>query len=110
MRTATSESRRLPHTCSGYKHLGPRPFPCRSTAHSSVRQPASLERRPWMSYPIIPQIGIIMSSEKDLPQMEVAAYTLRDLGIPFEMTALSPYRLPERVRDYGLGAEERGYE
>jgi 5-(carboxyamino)imidazole ribonucleotide mutase len=58
----------------------------------------------------IPQIGIIMSSEKDLPQMEMAATTLRDLGIPFEMTALSPYRMPDQVRDYGLSAEHRGFE
>lgn len=58
----------------------------------------------------IPQIGIIMSSEKDLPQMELAAITLRDLGIPFEMTALSPYRTPEQVREYGVTAERRGYE
>src|SRR3569833_3109440 len=63
-----------------------------------------------MAYPRIPQIGIIMSSEKDLPQMEQAAFTLRDLGIPFEMTALSPYRLPDQVRDYGMEAERRGYE
>jgi 5-(carboxyamino)imidazole ribonucleotide mutase len=58
----------------------------------------------------IPQIGIIMSSEKDLPQMEQAAFVLRELGIPFEMTALSPYRTPDQVRDYGLGAERKGYE
>jgi 5-(carboxyamino)imidazole ribonucleotide mutase len=51
-----------------------------------------------------------MSSEKDLPQMEPAATTLRDLGIPFEMTALSPYRMPEEVREYGTAAEHRGYE
>lgn len=42
--------------------------------------------------------------------MEQAAYTLRSLGIPFEMTALSPYRMPDQVRDYGLQAEKRGYE
>jgi 5-(carboxyamino)imidazole ribonucleotide mutase len=51
-----------------------------------------------------------MSSEKDLPQMEQAAYCLRDLGIPFEMTALSPYRTPDQVREYGMAAERRGYE
>jgi 5-(carboxyamino)imidazole ribonucleotide mutase len=63
-----------------------------------------------MEHRRVPQIGIIMSSEKDLPQMEQAAFTLRDLGIPFEMTALSPYRTPDQVRDYGLTAERRGYE
>jgi 5-(carboxyamino)imidazole ribonucleotide mutase len=63
-----------------------------------------------MTYARVPQIGIIMSSEKDLPQMEQAACTLRDLGIPFEMTALSPYRTPDQVREYGIVAEQRGYE
>jgi phosphoribosylaminoimidazole carboxylase PurE protein len=63
-----------------------------------------------MTYARIPQIGIIMSSEKDLPQMEQAACTLRSLGIPFEMTALSPYRMPDLVREYGMGAEQRGFE
>jgi 5-(carboxyamino)imidazole ribonucleotide mutase len=63
-----------------------------------------------MQYARIPQIGIIMSSEKDLPQMEQAAITLRELGIPFEMTAMSPYRMPDQVREYGMTAERHGYE
>ena len=63
-----------------------------------------------MTHQRIPQIGIIMSSEKDLPLMEQAAYSLRDLGIPFEMTALSPYRTPDEVREYGQQAESKGYE
>jgi 5-(carboxyamino)imidazole ribonucleotide mutase len=63
-----------------------------------------------MRHARIPQIGIIMSSEKDLPMMEPAAIALRDLGIPFEMTALSPYRVPDQVREYGLTAEKRGFE
>jgi len=58
----------------------------------------------------IPQIGMIMSSEKDLEQMEGAANTLRELGIPFEMTALSPYRMPDEVREFGRNAERKGYE
>lgn len=63
-----------------------------------------------MAYPRIPQIGIVMSSEKDLPLMEEAARVLRDLGIPFEMMALSPYRMPDQVREFGLSAEQRGFE
>ncbi|MGV3720227.1 MAG: 5-(carboxyamino)imidazole ribonucleotide mutase [Actinomycetota bacterium] len=63
-----------------------------------------------MAYQRIPQIGIIMSSEKDLPLMEQAACALQRLGIPFEMTAHSPYRAPDAVREYGKTAESRGYE
>jgi 5-(carboxyamino)imidazole ribonucleotide mutase len=63
-----------------------------------------------MHYPRVPQIGIVMSSEKDLPKMEAAAHTLQSLGIPFEMTALSPYRMPDMVREYGVNAERKGFE
>ena len=58
----------------------------------------------------IPQIGIVMNSDKDLPVMQRAAEFLHRLGIPFEMTVLSPYRTPDLVRDYGTHAARRGYE
>jgi 5-(carboxyamino)imidazole ribonucleotide mutase len=58
----------------------------------------------------IPQIGIVMSSDKDLTTMTLAAEFLHALDIPFEMTAISPYRTPDRVREYGLTAERHGYE
>ena len=58
----------------------------------------------------VPQIGIILSSDKDLPLMEPGARCLAELGIPFEMTALSPYRSPDAVREYAQTAEKRGYE
>jgi len=50
----------------------------------------------------IPQIGIVIGSDIDLPYMEKAARFLRDLDIPFEMTSMSAYRTPDKVRDYGL--------
>lgn len=58
----------------------------------------------------IPQIGIVMNSDKDLPQMQQAAEFLHSLGIPFEMTVVSPYRTPDRVREYGTTAIRKGYE
>ncbi|MBI3946118.1 MAG: AIR carboxylase family protein [Armatimonadetes bacterium] len=58
----------------------------------------------------MPQIGIVMGSDRDLPHMEKAARFLRNLDIPFEMTALSAYRCPDRVREYGLSALGRGFE
>lgn len=58
----------------------------------------------------IPQIGIVMNSDKDLPLMQRAAEFLHSLGIPFEMTVLSPYRTPDRVREYGTTIPRRGYE
>src|SRR5438034_9774570 len=59
---------------------------------------------------LIPQIGIVMSSDKDLPRMREGAEFLYELGIAFEMTAISPYRVPDQVREYGVGAERSGYE
>jgi 5-(carboxyamino)imidazole ribonucleotide mutase len=59
---------------------------------------------------LIPQIGIVMSSDKDLPRMREGALFLHSLNIPFEMTALSPYRVPDQVREYGVSAEAAGYE
>lgn len=58
----------------------------------------------------IPQIGIVMSSIKDLDTMRQAAEFLVALDIPFEMTTISPYRTPDKVREYGLAAEKHGYE
>ncbi len=58
----------------------------------------------------IPQIGIVMNSDKDLPHMQRAAEFLHSLGIPFEMTVLSPYRTPDRVREYGTTACRKGFE
>lgn len=42
--------------------------------------------------------------------MQRAAEWLRELGIPFAMTALSAYRTPDEVRDYAVSAEQRGIE
>ncbi len=58
----------------------------------------------------IPQIGIVMGSDIDLPYMEKAAHFLGELDIPFEMTSMSAYRTPDKVREFGLGAAERGFE
>jgi 5-(carboxyamino)imidazole ribonucleotide mutase len=58
----------------------------------------------------IPQIGIVMNSDRDLPLMQRAAEFLHGLGIPFEMTVVSPYRTPDRVREYGTTAARKGFE
>src|ERR1051326_4791443 len=67
-------------------------------------------RRVWMIEGRIPQVGIVMSSSDDLARVEAAGRFLRDLGIPFEMTALSAYEAPDAVREYGCSASGRGFE
>ena len=54
------------------------------------------------------QIGIIMGSESDLKVMNEAAEVLRELGAAFELTVVSAHRTPDRMRDYAVGAAERG--
>lgn len=57
-----------------------------------------------------PRVSIIMGSTSDLPVMEKAAKVLNDMGIPFEMNALSAHRTPTEVEDFAKNAAERGIE
>ena len=57
-----------------------------------------------------PRVSIIMGSTSDLPVMEKAAKVLDDMGIPFEMTALSAHRTPAEVEAFATGAAGRGIE
>ncbi len=56
----------------------------------------------------MPQVGIIMGSDSDLPVMKLAAVVLKDFGIPFELTIVSAHRTPQRMFDYAQQAHERG--
>ena len=51
-----------------------------------------------------------MGSTSDLPVMEKAAKVLDDMGIPFEMNALSAHRTPAEVEAFATGAAGRGIE
>jgi len=55
-----------------------------------------------------PIVSIIMGSTSDLPIMEKAAKFLNEMGIPFEMNALSAHRTPQQAADFARGAHERG--
>lgn len=53
-------------------------------------------------------VSIIMGSTSDLPVMEKAAKILDEMGIYFEMNALSAHRTPQEVTQFALEAEARG--
>lgn len=53
-------------------------------------------------------VGIIFGSQSDQKVMAPAGVILEKFGIDFEMEAMSAHRDPERVREYVLGAEDRG--
>jgi 5-(carboxyamino)imidazole ribonucleotide mutase len=55
-----------------------------------------------------PAVSIIMGSVSDLKVMEKAAEFLDNIGIPFEINALSAHRTPEAVEKFARGAAGRG--
>lgn len=55
-----------------------------------------------------PLVGILMSSDTDLPVMQEAAAMLQEFGIDYEMTIASAHRTPKRVIEYSQSAERRG--
>ncbi len=56
------------------------------------------------------RVGIIMGSTSDLDTMRVAATTLQELGIPFEMRVVSAHRTPDLMFRYASEAKGRGLE
>ena len=55
------------------------------------------------------KIGIIMGSDSDLPIVQKAIDTLKDLEIPFEVHVYSAHRTPEQARDFARNARENGF-
>lgn len=58
----------------------------------------------------MPLVAVVMGSQSDEPLMQPALDMLQELGIPFEVRALSAHRTPDKTRDYALKAQERGIE
>jgi len=56
----------------------------------------------------MPQVGIIMGSQSDLPIMQEAADFLAEMGVDYEMTIVSAHRTPDRMLEYARGAADRG--
>lgn len=57
-----------------------------------------------------PRVSIIMGSTSDLSVMEKAAKVLNDMGVPFEVNALSAHRTPAEVEHFAKNAAGRGIE
>lgn len=56
----------------------------------------------------MPQVGIIMGSDSDLPVMAEAAKVLDDFGIDYELTIVSAHRTPDKMYEYAKTARQRG--
>lgn len=55
------------------------------------------------------KVGLVMGSDSDLPVVEKAIETLRELEIPFEVHVYSAHRTPEQARDFARGARGHGF-
>lgn len=58
----------------------------------------------------MPLVGVVMGSQSDMPAMQAALEDLKELGIDYEVVVMSAHRVPEKVREYGRTARERGLE
>ena len=58
----------------------------------------------------MPLVGVLMGSASDRPAMQATVDALEQLGVEHEVEVMSAHRTPERVREYGLSARERGIE
>ena len=57
---------------------------------------------------VMPQVGIVMGSDSDMPVMAKAADILEELGISYEMNIISAHREPDIFFEYAKTAEDRG--
>jgi len=58
----------------------------------------------------MPSVGVIIGSKTDEALIQPALDMLKQLGIDYEFSILSAHRNPEKVRQYGTKANERGIE
>jgi 5-(carboxyamino)imidazole ribonucleotide mutase len=58
----------------------------------------------------MPIVGVMMGSKSDEQLIQPTVDMLEELGIPYEVRIISAHRTPEKAREYGLKAQERGLE
>ncbi|MBO4433061.1 MAG: 5-(carboxyamino)imidazole ribonucleotide mutase [Clostridia bacterium] len=55
------------------------------------------------------KIAIIMGSDSDMPVVQKAVDTIKDLKIPYELHIFSAHRTPKEVKDFSENARENGF-
>ena len=58
----------------------------------------------------MPQVAVVMGSASDEDVVREAVTVLEELGIDYEVRAMSAHRAPDRVREYALESRARGIE
>ncbi len=56
----------------------------------------------------MPLVGVVMGSKSDTEALKSTLEVLTQLGIEYEVNVISAHRTPEKARQYGLAAQERG--
>ncbi len=55
-------------------------------------------------------VGVVMGSKSDMETVQQTLDILKELGIEYEVNIISAHRTPEKARQYGQSARERGIE
>ena len=58
----------------------------------------------------MPLVAVVMGSKSDAELMRPAMEVLNKLGINYELSVISAHRNPEKARQFGLAARDRGIE
>jgi 5-(carboxyamino)imidazole ribonucleotide mutase len=58
----------------------------------------------------MPLVGVLMGSKSDADLMQPALDALDEIGIEYEVSVVSAHRTPDKAREYGRSARERGLE
>jgi len=58
----------------------------------------------------MPLVAIVMGSKSDAESVQPCLDMLAKFGVEYEVNVISAHRTPEKAREYGQGARERGIE
>ena len=58
----------------------------------------------------MPLVAVVMGSKSDTEAMQPTLDVLKTLGIDYEVSVISAHRNPEKARQFGLAARDRGIE
>ncbi len=58
----------------------------------------------------MPLVGVVMGSRSDEPLVQGTIAVLEQMGIEYEVSAISAHRTPAKVMEYAKSARERGLE
>jgi 5-(carboxyamino)imidazole ribonucleotide mutase len=58
----------------------------------------------------MPKVAVVMGSKSDAEALKPTLEILTQLGIDYEVSVISAHRNPEKARQFGVSARERGIE